>query len=800
MSLDALLTSPALAGMRALRQWILYVAYPDEKKPGKLAKIPVHPSTGMPCSVVDPNNWTDAATAIEAARRFGQPHGVGFCFTADDPYWFVDLDGALQPDGAWSPLAEHLVTQALAGAAVEISASGKGLHLFGRGVVPPHASKNFEHHAELYTSGRFVALTGTALQGNCDTDLSAGIAWLAQTYFPPKVVPAAVLTDGPSPEWRGPTDDEELLRRALRSQSAGAAFGGKAAFADLWERRLDVLARSYPGDGEAGVDWSSVDAALAQHLAFWTGCDQARMVALMQRSALVRPKWEREDYLPRTVLSACGMQRDVLQDKVPEQLLVQPVPSGPPTPPEAAPAQAGQVAVTMVEREGSTFVTPVQAAGIFAGCYYISEQHKVLAPGGKLYKPEQFNAVLGGHCWVMDNRNERTTRKAFEAFTENQVYRPTVADGLAFRPDLPYGTVIDTEGRRRVNAYWPANVRRVRGDPLRFLQHLEKILPNPGDRDVLLYYLANCVQHPGHKAQWLPLLVGAEGNGKSLVSRVLAYCVGQRYSHWPDASKLGNQFNGWIFGKLAILIEDLQIGDALHVWEKLKPMITGENLEIEGKGIDQRTDEVCANFIANSNHKNAIRATMNDRRVCHLWTAQQNAADVISAGLDEGYMSGIYDWLRADGYAIVAEFLHTLQIPEEYGLRWFKGRAPKSTAHNSAVRASLGLVEQEVLEAIEREDQGFRGGWISSHYFAKLLEGLGRDRSVPPNRRRELLVELGYDWHPVLAPQGGVTNNQVLPDGVKTKLFVEKGSPAAALRGTPAEIAAAYSRAQGVGR
>lgn len=33
----------------------------------------------------------------------------------------------------------------------------------------------------------------------------------------------------------------------------------------------------------------------------------------MRQSELVRDKWEREDYLPRTILSACAQQANVLQ-------------------------------------------------------------------------------------------------------------------------------------------------------------------------------------------------------------------------------------------------------------------------------------------------------------------------------------------------------------------------------------------------------------------------------------------------------------------------------------------------------
>jgi hypothetical protein len=786
--------------LTSLPQWI--VVRLVERADGRTDKIPLNWVTGAACDAHDPAHHTTHAQAVAAATARGPGHCVGFVLTAQDDLVCLDIDGALQPDNTWSALALQMI-QELPGCAIEVSQSGRGLHLWGRYPNPPeHKCKRTDLHVELYTKARFIAVAlGAAHNGQIAPRCEA-LPGFAARWFPPPVRQATHGT-GPRPEWRGPTDDQELLRRALRTQGAGAAFGNKATFADLWDRNVSVLSRAYPGDGDGGVDWSSADAALAQHLAFWTGADQDRMQHLMLQSGLAREKWEREDYLPRTIGRACEVCTAVCQDKpvvaavagpagvaavaAPAAAVPPPPTTGPAVPPPPPPS------ATMSARGEATFLSPQDAAVLFNGCFYLSDLHRVLVPGGDLLPPDRFRAVFGGRVFALDSRNEKTTRNAFEAFTENQVVAPPIMHGTCFRPDLPFGMLVVNEGRRRVNMYWPADVVRAPGDLGRFHRHVEILFPVRSDRDILLYWMANVVQNPGVKSQWMPLLVGAEGNGKSFFSRVLAYAVGHRFTHWPDAGKLGGTFNAWLYGKLLICIEDLLIGDQGEVWEKLKPMITGESLEIEGKGIDQRTDEVCANFIANSNHKNAIRATLNDRRVSHLWCAQMTAAEVRAAGLDEAYMSSLYDWLRAGGYAAIAHYLLTLPIPAEFGLAWFKGRAPRTTHHAEAVAAGLGPVEQEILDAIERQETGFAGGWVSSGALDKLLERSGRQRAIALNRRREILQALGYDWHPALV--NGRVNNPVLPDGAKVKLFVRLDHPDRALA-TAAEAAAAYTRAQ----
>ena len=120
------------------------------------------------------------------------------------------------------------------------------------------------------------------------------------------------------------------------------------------------------------------------------------------------------------------------------------------------------------------------------------------------------------------------------------------------------------------------------------------------------------------------------------------------------------------------------------------------------------------------------------------------------------------------------------------------GAGSNSTAE--AIEHGLGRVEQEVLEAIEQDAPGFAGGWVSTVMLGKLMERL-RGPALSPQRRVEVLVNLGYVKHPGL--DGGRTDNVVLPDGAKTRLYVKPGSPAAALTGR-ADVARAYSMAQGV--
>lgn len=785
----------ALAPLAAYRQFVLCRFTPDPEKPGKTIKMPVHAVTLDEVNAHDPAVWLDAPTAMaRAAELGGQPvpggagWGVGFVFTANDPFWTIDADACLQPDGQWSPIVQELCA-ALPGAAVEISQSGRGLHMIGTGDAGPTELRRKKDYTnklfDLYTEGRFVALTGTAAQGSAATNCTPGLQMLVEKHLRRRgAVDDAPdgWTTAPDPTWNGPKDDDELLRRMLRSQSAHAAFGGKATFADLWERNVEVLARTYPPDPNNPGDpynGSVADRALAQMLSFWTGRDCERIKRLMLRSGLVREKWKkRESYLDDTILSAVRVQTEWLTDKTVES-------------PVAVPATASAPAPKL--NEGGTYVSVADQLGMFSGCVYVGDQHRILVPGGHLVKKEVFDVRYGGYTFPMDNSNEmRPTRSAWEAFTQSQAYRAPRADSTCFRPDLPPGAIVDEHDFTRVNVFWPIKVERKVGDAGPFLRHLHKLLPNDRDRAIMLAYMCAVVQYQGYKIKWTPLIQGVEGNGKSFLSLCVEAAVGKRYTHWPRADQITEKFNSWLFDKIFIGVEDIFVPESQQeVIEVLKPMITGESLAKRAMQTDQVNANVVCNFILNSNHKGAIKKTRNDRRFAVLYCAQQQESDLDRDGMRGTYMQDLYNWARDGGYAIVAELLHTMPIPHEFDPKGECQRAPITSSTEEAIGASRSSIEQEILEAIEQGAPGFAGGWISSIALATLLQE--KRRSLSPNRQRETLITLGYDWHPGLT--NGRVDNVVHPDGKKPKLYIRAGHPMTALVGSSA-IGAAYSAAQ----
>ncbi|MCK5127513.1 MAG: hypothetical protein KAR42_14755 [candidate division Zixibacteria bacterium] len=783
----------ALKALASYRQFILYKLIPSKKIPGKMDKLPVDYRT-LQVFVKDdmwqddPEAWTDATTAINLARVCGDNYGVGFFFTVNDPFYFIDIDKCANPAGGWSDTANAVMSY-FPDAAVEISQSGKGLHIFGMytGVAPEHVCKNIQLDLEMYTERRFVALTGVNIIGNAATNGDQYLQAFINNYMAPRVTATPEAWTIQPVEGCNPPDDEALIKKALASKSAAGAFGVRATFRNIWERDVEALAAVYaPDANDTGeFDESSADMALAQHLAFWTGKNCKHIERLMWLSKLVRDKWTKhKNYLRNTITRAVSLQPDESTYKG--------------NPPKVSLEKAAPVIRESVEPgllTGFRYLAGPQQVEHFKGCVYVQDIHKVFTPRGAFLKSDQFNATYGGYVFALDDTNRKETKKAWEAFTESQVVEYKQAETTCFNPQLPTGAFTTYDDKVAVNIYVPTNTPRVEGDPTRFLNHLAKVLPIESDRAIILAYMAACIQHKGVKFQWAPLLQGMEGNGKTLFTRCVAFAIGERFTHMPPAEQLAEKYNEWLYGTLFIGVEDIYVPDhKLNVIEVLKPMITNDRHAIRAMGIAQVMRSICCNFMFNSNHKDAVRKTRRDRRFCIFYTAQQNDGDIERDGMGEDYFPNMYEWLRGGGYAIVSNYLENYQIPDELNPATSCHRAPPTSSTDEVIEASLGGIEQEILEAIEQGRPGFAGGWISSTAVENLLKNLHSTRTMPQNKRKQMLNDMGYYWHPAL--KNGRVNNHIMIDAGKPKLYIKKGHISLNLK-TCAEISKAYETAQG---
>ncbi|WP_406345530.1 bifunctional DNA primase/polymerase [Streptomyces sp. NBC_00648] len=149
-------------------RWVRYTA----------KKMPLTVS-GRAASSTDPATWS-SYTAVKASTA---GVGAGFVLAAGDGLACIDLDHALDASGRPEPWAQRIL-DTLPPTFIEISLSGRGLHVFGLAPAGPGRKiRRGETAVEIYTRGRFIAVTGNRFAGAPArlADLADVISMLAVT-------------------------------------------------------------------------------------------------------------------------------------------------------------------------------------------------------------------------------------------------------------------------------------------------------------------------------------------------------------------------------------------------------------------------------------------------------------------------------------------------------------------------------------------------------------------------------------------------------------------------------------------
>jgi len=679
----------------------------------------------------------------------------GFVLTEKDPFWVLDMDDVIK-DGVWLPEAWEILTM-LHGCGVEISSSGNGAHVIGVG--EPSVQWRNNSHFQFFTNKRGIAITDKSTTGSAMCDVCPNEVLLK--YLPDTSSGATSThgwTAGPCEGWCGPDDDEELLKMAVESTSSLSV-----SFRDLWEANADALSVKYPADGRP-FDASCADAALCSHLAFWTGKDCGRMDRMFRKSGLYREKWERESYREQTITCACANTRNVLKQ----------------SPKDVAP--------------GSFYLTITDQKEYFDGCVYVQSKHRVWTPQGALLKPDQFRAMYGGYQFAKSVDNQKSTDNAFDAFIQAQGLGSKKVNKTCFRPDLPRDHIFTVGHTSYVNTFRIIDTPCKAGDPSPFLDLMSKLFPNPRDHKIIMTYMASLIQNQGTKFQWWPLIQGVEGNGKTAMVRVIAESVGWEHTHLPNPELMvKSDFNAWIEGNVFLGVEEIKMDGKWYMFERMKTIITNDRIEVQQKGIDQVTGENRCNGLMCSNHKDAIMKSKNDRRVAPFFCPQQEKSDLIQWGMSGTYFPNLYKWLKSGGYAICTHYMKHYHIDTEFDPAGGCQIAPETTGTGALIEMSLSPAEQEILNAIEEDRPGFRGGYVNSWHLDELLRVTGY--KVPRNKRRELMRGLGYDYHPSLSDG----KSSVIIGSTRPKLYVRTDGELFTKGAPPGDVVDHYIKCNGLG-
>lgn len=690
----------SLDRLKHLPIWIPVKIVPKHGKPGKTDKIPVNAGGYY----VDAQNPANCMTYWEAdVLRAGLPGttGIGLVMREGSGLFCMDLDDCITPAGL-TDLALGMI-EALPGVLMERSHSGRGLHLWGHANIPPHRTRSDSVPGlEVYTSGRFILVTEQFLAGWM-ADHSNALNTLVTAFF--GALPAPNDFDWSDTGTNDALPDDVIIARVRAHRIRDPR--GERAGAILWDGDVEALGAYYPSATGQAYDGSAADLALATLLMQHTGNNAERSARLLMESGLARDKHCREDYMRWTIQRAYREPvRPVIRpETLPWAANLAPAVRNPPQAIDSVngaepPRQPEPAAPWRVPTwQPGAYISGPDLAVHFGGCVYVTDLDRIYIPDGRTLNERQFNATFGGRGWEFQRTHDgKATPKAWDAFLNGEAYTAPRVDRAAFDPSRPPGEIRDDT----VNTWYPPTIRTLHGDVSPYLDLLHRQIPDARDRRILLSWMAACVQHRDVKFRWAPFIQGVKGGGKSTHGVILKYCIGERYTANPKPDKIDKQFNAILDRKLLICVDDINMGGRNALWEALKPMITDDGMEIERKGIDSDTvRDMRMKFVFTSNYKGGLPYSGDERRLAPFFTRQQTKADRERDGLTNDYFDALYRWLKADGFAIIADFLRTYPIDPEFNPAASCQRAPITTSTAEAIRESRTGIERHVQDAIE---------------------------------------------------------------------------------------------------
>lgn len=280
----------------SLRQRPQWVAWQYVERDGEPTKVPISATKGGMASATDLTTWSTFDQAVAAVRMCDDLAGVGFVFSADDPFCGVDLDDCRDPEtGTIAPWAQAIIDDLASYS--EVSPSGTGVKVFieghkrGNRCRTPHEGGQIE----IYDQARFFVVTGQHVSTTpmVVESRQEQLDALYQRLFGGEVL--SIATPGPDappadsyPNPHAPATDDAVVR-ILEHSKKGERF--KLLWQGEWSKA------GYHSQSEA-------DLSLVGALAFVCGRDPRRIDRLFRQSKLDRTKWDRADYRERTIAKA----------------------------------------------------------------------------------------------------------------------------------------------------------------------------------------------------------------------------------------------------------------------------------------------------------------------------------------------------------------------------------------------------------------------------------------------------------------------------------------------------------------
>lgn len=197
------------------------------------------------------------------------------------------------------------------------------------------------------------------------------------------------------------------------------------------------------------------------------------------------------------------------------------------------------------------------------------------------------------------------------------------------------------------------------------------------------------------------ILLGKQGGGKSLFTRILAKMV-DPYSVVISSDMLDSDYNPWVETSLIVVMNEAKSKKLKYNMDKLKTYVTDKEQPMNDKYRSVRQVEMHAFMMFNSNERSAGAFPDDDRRMIVL-----GCPDTHPDG--DAFYAPIYEWFENGGAKKLLHFF------THYDLKGWKPprHAPQTREKRMAYFASLTPI-QKLGHAIKEANENLVAQWITA--------------------------------------------------------------------------------------
>ena len=375
------------------------------------------------------------------------------------------------------------------------------------------------------------------------------------------------------------------------------------------------------------------------------------------------------------------------------------------TPTEAYPDEAARVIAEVERRE----VGRAEQAEWFERFAYLHADDGYFdLIDRRQYSRGNFNAIYRHvACWSV-HANAAGKKRRVEAsisFDENrQAMGARVLQGVTYAPGE--SVLVSRAGDVYANLWRNARPTSGGGDPTRWLDLVERLLPDANEREHLLDWMAYKVQNPNVKINHGVLLGGSHGIGKDTIFEPFLYAIGglsKENIALVKNEELNSQWGYSLMSEVLVINElrQAEAHDRRALENRLKPLLAAppELIPVNRKGLHPFDALNRLSVVAFSNERMAITLPSDDRRWFVLWS------DAKPMTIEEG--ADIWDWLKTGGGRDAgAGYLRARDVSA-----FAPGGAPPMTeAKAIMLAAGLSAVESALVEMMRQRRGEFALG------------------------------------------------------------------------------------------